>query len=161
MTISLTPYLWYSKDDVEAAHFYTSIIPGSHIKRISALQVESPSGPPGSVKVVEFVLAGRPINAFAARAHHEGFNDAISLMLECDTQEEMDRLWSAFTENGGREVECGWLIDRYGLRWQITPRVLADMTADQNKAKAEAATNVMLGSKKLNIAELTKAYEAA
>jgi predicted 3-demethylubiquinone-9 3-methyltransferase (glyoxalase superfamily) len=105
------PFLWFAKDAEEAARFYTSIFPNSHIEGVMALQSESPSGPPGSVKVVEFSLFGQTFKAMSAGPHHE-FNDAISMMVLCDDQAELDRYWNALLQGGGKPQACGWLIDR-------------------------------------------------
>src|SRR5262245_33985387 len=122
------PFLWYAKEAEEAARFYASIFPDSKVERVTAMQSESPSGPPGSVKVVDFVLMGQRFQAMTAGPHHE-FNDAISMMVQCADQAEVDRYWNAFLSNGGKPQACGWLIDKYGLRWQIAPVALFRMMA--------------------------------
>jgi predicted 3-demethylubiquinone-9 3-methyltransferase (glyoxalase superfamily) len=118
---------------------------------------ESPSGPPGSVKVVDFTLFGQRFQAMTAGPHHE-FNDAISIVVLCDDQEELDRYWDRLLENGGEPLECGWLIDRYGLRWQIVPARLDEMMADPDRARSKRATDAMLQMTKLDIAALEAAY---
>ena len=152
------PFLWYAKDAEGAAKFYTSIFPDSRVEGVVSMQSESPSGPPGSVKVVDFVLFGQRFTAMTAGAHHE-FNDAISLTVECDDQAELDRYWSALLEGGGKEVACGWLIDRYGVRWQIVPAILSEMLRDPDRARSKRATDAMLHMVKLDIAKLKRAYE--
>src|SRR5262245_29331171 len=113
----IIPSLWYAKEAEEAARFYTSIFPDSRIDSVNSLNAESPSGPPGSVVVVEFTLFGQPFFAMSA-GEHDKFNDALSFTVKCDTQAELDRYWNAILEHGGRPTACGWIIDRYGLRWQ-------------------------------------------
>jgi predicted 3-demethylubiquinone-9 3-methyltransferase (glyoxalase superfamily) len=157
MSVTLTPFLWYTSEAEEAAAFYASVIPNSHVDRVTALPVDSPSGPSGSVKVVEFTLAGRPVTAMTA-GRHDAFNDAVSMLLTCDTQEEVDRLWTALLEGGGREVACGWLTDRYGLRWQICPRRMFDMLAAPDKAAAARAAAAMMGMVKLDLPALDAAF---
>jgi predicted 3-demethylubiquinone-9 3-methyltransferase (glyoxalase superfamily) len=159
MSITFAPHLWYAKDAEEAARFYVSVIPGSSMGAVTPLPVDSPSGPAGSVSVVDFTLAGAPVMAISAGPHHE-FNDAISLMLICDTQEEIDRLWEGLLQGGGKPVQCGWLKDRYGVSWQIAPRRLGEMIAAGGPG-AKAATLAMMKLVKLDIAELETAYKAA
>jgi predicted 3-demethylubiquinone-9 3-methyltransferase (glyoxalase superfamily) len=155
----IIPHLWYSKEAEEAAKFYASVIPNSKVNSITDLPAESPSGPAGSVKVVEFTLCGQPFVAFSA-GPLDDFNHAISLMIECDTQEEIDRLWDALGK-GGTIEQCGWLRDRYGLSWQITPKVLGEMMKDKDRSKAKRVAEAMLEMVKFDIAELQKAYKAA
>jgi len=156
MTITFVPCLWYSDRVEEAAKFYTSVVPNSAITRISTLPVDTPSGPASTVKLVEFTLAGAPMMGFAGGPHHD-FNDAISLMLICDTQDEIDRMWDGLLQGGGRPVQCGWLRDRFGISWQITPKCLGEMIANGG-AGAAAATLAMMQMVKLDIAKLEAAY---
>src|SRR5499427_5594481 len=107
----IVPFLWYAKDADQAAKLYASIFPDSRVDRVTAMQSESPSGPPGSVKVVDFTLFGQRFQAMSAGPHHE-FNDAISIVVLCDDQAELDRYWAGLLEGGGRPVACGWLNDR-------------------------------------------------
>ena len=151
------PFLWYAKEAEEAAKFYASIFPDSRVDRVVAMMSESPSGPPGSVKVVDFTLFGQRFQAMTAGPHHD-FNDAISMVVLCDDQAEIDRYWSALLEGGGKEQACGWLIDRYGLRWQITPARMVEMMADKDPARSKRVTDTMLQMIKLDIAALEEAY---
>jgi predicted 3-demethylubiquinone-9 3-methyltransferase (glyoxalase superfamily) len=151
------PFLWYAKEAEEAAKFYTSIFPKSRINRVTAMKSESPSGPPGSVKVVDFTLFGQKFVAMTAGPHHE-FNDAISLVVTCDNQKEVDRYWDAILKGGGQPQACGWITDRFGLRWQIIPAVLFKMMADRDPARSKRATDAMMQMVKLDIAALQKAY---
>jgi len=150
-------HLWYAKEAEEAARFYASIFPDSRVERVTPLLSETPSGPPGSVKVVDFTLLGQRFQAIAAGPHHE-FNDAISIVVLCDTQAELDRYWNALIEGGGKPQACGWLIDRFGLRWQIVPAMLDDMMSDKDPARSKRVTDAMLKMVKLDIAALEKAY---
>src|SRR5438105_6184981 len=152
----ITPFLWYSKEAEEAAAFYASIFPDSRVGRVTALQSESPSGPPGSVKVVEFVLFGQPFIAMSA-GPLDPFNHAVSFVVTCDDQAEVDRYWNALLEGGAAE-QCGWLKDRYGLSWQIVPKVLGDMMSDPDKTKAKRSAEAMLKMVKLDIAALKAAH---
>src|SRR5574341_602463 len=146
-------FLWYAKEAEEAAKFYASIFPDSRVDRVTPLLSESPSGPPGSVKVVDFTLFGQRFQAMSAGLHHE-FNDAISIVVQCDDQAELDRYWNALLEGGGKPQACGWLIDRFGLRWQIVPAVLFEMMGDKDRARSKRASDAMLRMVKLDIATL-------
>ena len=150
-------HLWYAKDAEEAARFYASIFPDSRVERVTPLMSEMPSGPPGSVKVVDFTHFGERFQAITAGPHHE-FNDAISLVVLCDDQAELDRYWNALLKGGGKEQACGWLMDRWGLRWQIVPRVMDEMMQDPDPARAKRVTDAMLQMVKLDIAALERAY---
>lgn len=150
-------FLWYAREAEEAAHFYASIFPDSRVDRVTPMLSESPSGPPGSVKVVDFTLFGQHFQAMTAGPHHD-FNDAISLVVECDDQAELDRYWNALLEGGGKPQACGWLIDRFGLRWQIVPAVLGEMMSSKDPVRSKRASDAMLQMIKLDIATLEKAY---
>lgn len=156
MTTRLIPLMWYTDEAEEAARFYVSIIPDSRIDHVTAMPADTPSGPEGSVTVVDFTIAGQRVGAMSA-GPLEPFNHAISLMIECDTQDEIDRLWDALVEGGGAE-QCGWLRDRYGVCWQITPRRLNEMMRSPDRAAARRAAQAMLGMIKLDIAALERAF---
>ena len=153
----ITPFLWYNKEAEEAARFYTSIFPDSRIRSVTRMPSESPSGPPNSVSVVDFTLMGQDFTAMSA-GPLDPFNHAISFAVYCDTQAELDRYWDALLQ-GGTPEQCGWLRDRYGLCWQIVPKVLMQMMGDPDRAKAKRATDAMLKMTKLDIAPLEAAYE--
>ena len=153
----IVPFLWYAKDADEAAKLYTSIFPDSRVNSVNALQSESPSGPPGSVKVVDFTLFGQPFRAMSAGPHHE-FNDAISLTVLCEDQAELDRYWSALLAGGGKPQACGWLIDRFGVRWQIVPAAFEEMMRDKDPVRSKRVTDAMMKMVKFDIATLEKAY---
>jgi len=153
----ITPFLWYAKDAEEAAAFYTSIFPDSRVTRVTAMQSESPSGPPGSVKVVDFVLFGQPFVAMSA-GPLDPFNHAISFVVNCKDQAEVDRYWNALLQGGSPEA-CGWIKDRYGLSWQIVPTVLFEMMASPDKARSKRASDAMMKMIKLDIATLQAAFD--
>lgn len=157
-TQKIFPHLWYAHDAEAAAHFYAGIFPNSSVDAIVPLHSESPSGPPGSVVVVDFTLFGQRFQAITAGPHHD-FNDAISLVVQCDDQAELDRYWDALLVDGGREQECGWLIDRFGLRWQIVPSVMDEMMRDTDTARSKRVTDAMLSMVKIDIAALQAAYD--
>jgi predicted 3-demethylubiquinone-9 3-methyltransferase (glyoxalase superfamily) len=158
MKAKITPFLWYTSQAEEAAQFYTSIFPNSRIDRVWAMHTDSPSGPPGSVKVVEFTLSGQSFVAMSAGPHHP-FNDAVSFVVDCADQAEIDTYWNALLEGGGSTAACGWLKDKYGVSWQIVPTVLMDMMADSDTEKARRAGEAMLKMVKFDIAGLKAAYE--
>ena len=153
----ITPFLWYAKEAEEAAAFYAATFPDSRVVRVTAMQSDSPSGPPGSVKVVEFVLFGQSFTAMSA-GPLDPFNHAVSFVVSCDDQAEVDRYWNALLANGGAPEQCGWLKDRYGLSWQIVPKVMFEMMADPDRAKSKRASDAMMTMVKFDIAKLEAAY---
>jgi predicted 3-demethylubiquinone-9 3-methyltransferase (glyoxalase superfamily) len=155
----ITPHLWFADKAIEAASFYVSLFPDSRVDNVTPLPADTPSGPAGSVQVVEFTLAGQTFVAINA-GPLEPFNHAISFMVSCADQGEVDRLWDALSA-GGTIEQCGWLRDRYGLSWQIVPSVLGDMMRDPDRTRARRVTEAMLGMKKLDIAGLRRAYDGA
>jgi predicted 3-demethylubiquinone-9 3-methyltransferase (glyoxalase superfamily) len=155
----IVPNLWYTDKAEEAAAFYASLLPNSKVDSVTALPADTPSGPAGSVKVVEFTLMGQPFMAISA-GPFDPFNHAVSFMVLCDDQAEIDRLWTALSE-GGKTEQCGWLRDRYGLFWQITPTVLGKMMKDPDRARAKRVTEAMLKMTKLDIAGLERAYHGS
>ena len=155
MAISLGPCLWYAERAEEAARFYAGLIPDSRVNAVFTLPAETPSGPPGSVQVVAMTLAGTPVLAMSAKPL-DGFNHAISLVLSCDTQDEIDRLWEGLLAGGTAEA-CGWLRDRYGVCWQIMPRRLLELIGGDDRARAARVTAAMLGMIKLDLATLDAA----
>ena len=153
----ITPHLWFTKDAEPAARFYASIFPDSRVDRVTPIPAETPSGPPGSVPVVEFTLFGQAFMAISA-GPLDPFNHAVSFMVSCDTQQELDKYWSALLE-GGTPEQCGWLRDKYGLCWQIVPSMLQQWMADPDRAKATRVTQAMLQMQKFDIAKLEAAFE--
>lgn len=151
----ITPFLWYSSEAEEAAKFYASVFPGSRVNRVTAMPSESPSGPPGTVKIVEFDLFGQPFIAMSA-GPFDPFNHAISFVVNCDDQAELDRYWNALLD-GGTAEQCGWLRDRFGVSWQIVPTILGQMMADPDPARAKRASDAMMKMVKIDIAALQAA----
>jgi predicted 3-demethylubiquinone-9 3-methyltransferase (glyoxalase superfamily) len=149
-------HLWYAREAEEAAIFYASIFPDSRVDRVTPLLSDSPSGPPGSVKVVDFTLLGQRFQAITAGPHDE-FNDAVSIVVQCDDQAELDRYWNALIEGGGKPQACGWLIDRFGLRWQIVPAMLDTLMRDSDPKRSKRVTDALLKMVKLDIAALERA----
>ncbi len=152
----IVPHLWYTEEAVEAANFYVSLFPDSRVDRVTPIPADTPSGPAGSVAVVEFTLAGQPFMAISA-GPLDPFNHAISFIVNCADQAEVDRLWDALSE-GGTIEQCGWLRDRYGLCWQIVPAVLGEMMKDPDRERGRRVMEAMLQMKKLDIAGLESAY---
>jgi predicted 3-demethylubiquinone-9 3-methyltransferase (glyoxalase superfamily) len=148
------PFFWYTKEAEEAARFYASIFPDSRVDRVTPLPVDSPSGPAGSVKVVDFTLFGKRFQAMSA-GPLDPFNHAISIVVVCEDQAEIDRYWSGLLQ-GGKEEQCGWLQDRYGVSWQIVPIVLSELLGDRDPEKAQRATEAMLRMKKIDVAALRR-----
>ncbi len=156
MSDKIVPCLWFDGDGEEAARFYVSLLPDSRIDSVNRSPVDTPSGPADSVLTVEFTLAGRRYLALNGGPNFT-FDEAVSFMVMTEDQAETDRLWDALTANGGRENVCGWLKDRWGLSWQITPRRLMELTTDANRARAKAAMTAMMSMRKIDIAALDRA----
>ncbi|MFE4977173.1 VOC family protein [Kitasatospora sp. NPDC056651] len=153
----ISTFLWYDHQAEEAAAFYTTLFPDSRVIKTTRYGDAGP-GPAGSVMTVEFELAGRPYTALNGGPEFR-FTEAISLQVECDDQREVDELWAKLTADGGQDGPCGWLKDRYGLSWQITPRVLLDLVGDEDRAKAARVMAVMLRMRKIEIQPLLDAAE--
>lgn len=152
----ISPFLWFDGNAEEAANFYTSIFKNSKILKISRYGEGGP-GPAGTVMVVNFQIEGQEFIALNGGPHFK-FTEAISFTISTETQEETDYYWNKLTAGGGQEVECGWLKDKFGLCWQVTPKVLSELLADKDKAKAGRVMQAMLKMKKIDIAELKRAY---
>ena len=153
--MKVTQHLWFEKDMESAIGFYTSLIPGSAIDWISAIAADNPSGPAGSVKIASFTLGDQRYMAIEA-GPLDPFNHSFSIMVECDTQAEIDRLWDALKAGGSTE-HCGWLRDRWGLSWQIAPKRLGELMMEPDRAKAKRVTEAMLKMVKFDIAALEAA----
>jgi len=152
----ITPCLWFDGNAEEAVRFYTSVFKNSRIVKTSYWGDTGP-GPKGSVLTIIFELDGQEFMALNGGPQFK-FNEAISLMVNCDTQSEVDGLWAKLGA-GGKEVECGWIKDRYGLAWQIVPRILGRMIADKDAKKADRVLKAMMGMVKLDIDQLQRAYD--
>lgn len=154
------PCLWFDGNAEEAANFYASLIPDSRIDKVWQSPADTPSGPTGMVLVVDFTLAGQRVQGLNGGPDFR-FNEAISLVIECDDQAEVDRLWDALTVDGGEPGPCGWLKDRYGLSWQIVPRELNELLDDPDPERARRAMEAMLAMGKIEVDELRRAADAA
>jgi predicted 3-demethylubiquinone-9 3-methyltransferase (glyoxalase superfamily) len=154
----ITPCLWFDGQAEEAAAFYTSIFPDSRIVGVHRSPGDTPSGPEGSVLTVDFELAGQTYIALNGGPDFT-FNEAISLSIDCEDQAEVDRYWEALTANGGEPSMCGWLKDRFGVSWQVVPRIMPELLNSSDRAGAARALEAMLGMTKLDIARLREAYE--
>jgi predicted 3-demethylubiquinone-9 3-methyltransferase (glyoxalase superfamily) len=154
----IVPFLWYSTDAEEAARFYCSVIPNSRVDAVMSLPTDTPSGPAGTVVVVDFTLAGQKFQAMAA-GPLDPFNHAISFMINCEDQAEIDRVWSGLLKGGGQEEQCGWLKDRYGVFWQIVPKGFEAMMRDPDRVRARRVADAMLKMVKFDVAALQKAYD--
>lgn len=152
----VSPHLWYTDKADEAAAFYVSIFPDSRVDSVTAIAADNPSGPAGSVKVVEFTLCGQSFLAIGA-GPHDPFNDAISLHVTCEDQAEIDRYWEALSKDGGKPVACGWITDKYGVRWQISPRQLGELMKSKEPGVAKRVGEAMLKMVKLDVAALERA----
>ena len=156
----ITPFLWFDNKAEEAANFYVSIFKNSKIGTITRYGEEGAkiSGrPKGTVMVVAFQLDGQEIMALNGGPYFK-FSEAISFLVNCETQQEVDELWEKLSE-GGEEGRCGWLKDKYGLSWQIVPTVLGKMLQDKDAEKSERVMNAMLKMAKIEIKTLKQAYE--
>ncbi|WP_434795555.1 VOC family protein [Streptomyces albidoflavus] len=151
----ITTNLWFDGQAEEAAAFYTSLFEDARILGVERFTDAGP-GEPGSVVTVTFQLAGQEFVAINGGPEFT-FTEAISLSVNCETQEEVDRYWAALTADGGEEVQCGWLKDKYGLSWQIVPRALVELLASSDREAATRATRAMLEMKKLDIQALRDA----
>jgi predicted 3-demethylubiquinone-9 3-methyltransferase (glyoxalase superfamily) len=150
-------HLWFAADAQAAVERYIALIPDSAIGRIATLPADTPSGPAGSVTVIEFTLGGQAFTALEA-GPLDPFNHAFSIQVECEDQAEVDRLWEGLLADGGVAEQCGWLKDRWGLSWQVVPRALGDMIADPDRERAKRVTEAMLTMVKLDLPALERAW---
>jgi predicted 3-demethylubiquinone-9 3-methyltransferase (glyoxalase superfamily) len=150
----ITPFLWFDTQAEEAARFYTSLFDDSRMVDIARYTAANPHQE-GSVMLVTFELAGQRFYALNG-GPNDPFNESVSLLVECETQEEVDTLWSQLTD-GGTEKPCGWLKDRYGLAWQITPTRLLELVTSADRKAAEAAMRAMFEMKKIVIDDIERA----
>ena len=156
MADKIVPCLWFDGDAEAATAFYVSLLPDSRVTAVNRSPVDTPSGPAGSVLTVQFVLAGQAYLALNGGPTFR-FTEAVSFMVMTEDQAETDRLWDALIADGGSENDCGWLKDRWGLSWQITPCRLMDLTTDPDPARAAAAMQAMMTMRKIDIAALDRA----
>jgi predicted 3-demethylubiquinone-9 3-methyltransferase (glyoxalase superfamily) len=149
----IVPHLWYDKEAIEAAKFYCFVFPNSKITDITTLR-DTPSG---DCDVVSFMLLGQPFMAISAGPLFK-FNESISFMVYCDTQEEIDSYWQTLSAVPESE-QCGWLKDKFGLSWQIVPAIMAEMLQSKDPERIARLTSAFLNMKKIDVAALKKAYD--
>ncbi len=152
----ISTFLWFDKQAEEAARFYVSLFPNSRIDQVTRSAADTPSTKQGDVLVVSFTLGGRSYVAMNGGPGHP-FTDAISLQITTPDQAETDRLWDGLLAGGGAPVACGWLRDRFGLSWQVTPRRMFDLLGDADPDRARRAMQAMMNMVKLDVAELERA----
>jgi len=158
MQRNIIPMLWFDGQAEEAARFYTSLFPDSHVDKVVTAAADTPSGRAGEVLTVEFTINGSPFVGLNGGPDFK-FSEAVSFVITCDDQVEVDRLWAALVEGGGEHSVCGWLKDRFGLAWQVTPKQLNEMVESPDREAARRATEAMLQMTKLDIAKLVEAFE--
>ena len=151
----ITTFLWFDNNAEEAANFYVSVFKNARIIKTTRYSDAGPA-PKGTVMTVDFELEGQQFTALNAGPTFK-FNEAISLLVHCQSQEEIDYYWDKLTADGGQESACGWLKDKYGLSWQITPDALLDLIGDSDPAKVQRAMQAMMTMKKLDIRTLEEA----
>ena len=154
----ITPMLWFDSNAEDAAQFYTSIFKNSKICEVSRYGAAGP-GPKGQAMVVRFQLEGQEFLALNG-GHQFKFTEAISFVVNCETQDDVDYYWDRLSA-GGKEVQCGWLRDKFGLSWQVTPAVLPRLLRDPDPAKSQRVMKAMLEMVKIDIAALQRAYDRA
>jgi predicted 3-demethylubiquinone-9 3-methyltransferase (glyoxalase superfamily) len=157
----ITPFLWFNDQAEEAVKFYTSIFKHSKVLKVARYGEagERASGrPKDSVMTVEFELEGHKFVALNGGPHFK-FNEAVSFVVNCKTQAEVDKFWKKLSA-GGKEIECGWLKDKFGVSWQIVPTILSELVCDRDSEKAQRVMQALLRMKKLDIKKLKKAYHA-
>ena len=156
----ITPFLWFDDQAEEAVKFYTSIFKDSKVGRIlryDETSAKAAGRPAGAVLTVEFEIEGQTFTALNGGPQFK-FNESVSFVVNCKTQEEVDYFWEKLTSDGGQESECGWLKDKFGLSWQVTPTVLIDMLNDKDPKKAGGVMKAMMQMQKIEINKLKAAY---
>jgi predicted 3-demethylubiquinone-9 3-methyltransferase (glyoxalase superfamily) len=156
MTTKLTPCLWFDDQAEAAARFYTSVFPNSRVTKVARYPEGAPR-PAGMVMTIEFELDGNPFMALNGGPQYK-HSPALSFAVDCRTQEEVDRYWTALVE-GGQPVQCGWLTDKFGVSWQIVPAVLPELMSSADPARAKRVTEAMLKMVKLDIPALQRAHD--
>ena len=159
VSTSISPCLWYDDDFEEAARFYTGIFPNSSIGHI-ARYTEAGPGEPGSAMAGEFTIDGLTFRGINGGPQHAGFTEAVSFSISCRDQSEVDYYWDSLVD-GGEESMCGWLKDRFGLSWQVVPTRLYELISDPDPARAKAAAEAMFTMRRIVIADIEAAVEAA
>jgi 2-polyprenyl-6-hydroxyphenyl methylase/3-demethylubiquinone-9 3-methyltransferase len=153
----IAPCLWYDGQAEEAATFYASVFPNSSVDAVNRSPADYPSGKAGNVLTVEFTVLGMKFLGLNGGPQFK-FDEAVSFQVYTETQEETDRYWNAIVDNGGQPSACGWCKDRFGLSWQITPRVLMEMMTSTDRFAAKRAMEAMMTMGKIDIATLERAY---
>ena len=154
----IAPCLWFDDRAEEAARFYTFVFHDSSIDHVTRSAVDWPGGRAGDVIVVDFTIAGQRYQGLNG-GPGEPFNDSVSLSVACKDQAEVDRYWDALTADGGEAVMCGWLKDRFGVRWQVVPDAMVAMLRDEDVEKSKRVMEAMMRMKKLDVAALKRAYD--
>ena len=154
---AITPCLWFDGQAEEAAKLWTSIFPDSRVDRVNQSASDTPSGAKGTVLTVEFTLRGQPFVGLNGGPDFH-FNEAISFVVDCQDQAEVDRYWEALTAGGGEPGPCGWLKDRFGVSWQVVPRRLNELIQSPDSDGAERVMQAMLSMSKIDVAELERAF---
>lgn len=154
----ITPCLWFDGNAEEAAKFYVSLLPESQVDNVMRSPADNPSTPAGAVLTVDFTLAGQRFTGLNGGPQFH-FTEAISFVIDCEGQAEVDRLWAALTADGGTPSQCGWLKDRFGVSWQIIPRQLGEILGDPDTEGARRAMEAMLKMSKIDVAALRRAFE--
>jgi predicted 3-demethylubiquinone-9 3-methyltransferase (glyoxalase superfamily) len=154
----ITTFLTYDDRAEEAVKLYVSLFPNSRIKTTTHYGEAGGPMPKGTVMTIKFELDGQEYVALNGGPSFS-FTHGVSLMVTCDTQEEIDRYWKKLTEGGGKEIQCGWLVDRFGLSWQIVPRVFMELMTSSDKARVQRMMAAMMQMVKMDIAALKRAYE--
>ena len=154
------PCLWFDGNAEEAVEYYVKLVPDSSIDKVWRAPAETPSGPAEMVLTVDFTVGGQQLQALNGGPDFT-FNEAISLVIECDDQAEVDRLWETLAADGGEPGPCGWIKDRYGLSWQIVPTVLPRLMTDPDYAKTQRVMAAVMRMKKIQIDELERAARGA
>ena len=158
MRQAITPCLWFNDNADQAAEFYTSVFDDSRILHKMIAHDDWPGGKAGDVILVEFELKGQSYQALGG-GPNEPFNDRVSLSVTCKDQAEVDRYWDALTADGGEPIMCGWLKDKFGMRWQIVPEEFYDLVNGDDAAKSRRVMQAMMQMVKLDIAKLKQAYQ--
>jgi predicted 3-demethylubiquinone-9 3-methyltransferase (glyoxalase superfamily) len=153
----ITPFLWFDGNAEDAINFYTSVFKDSSILSVSRCGEAGP-GPVGSVLVAKFSILGQEFLALNGGPLNK-FTDAVSFMINCESQEEVDYYWNSLTADGGEPVQCGWLRDKFGLSWQVTPTILGELLANPDEAKAGRVLMAMMEMVKIDIAALKRAAD--
>jgi predicted 3-demethylubiquinone-9 3-methyltransferase (glyoxalase superfamily) len=152
----ISPFLWFDNQAEEAAELYTSVFPNSKITEVQRNAAGAP-GPEGAVMIVQFELDGEQFTALNGGPQQFTFNESVSFLVTCGDQAEVDGYWDRLTADGGEPGPCGWLKDKYGLSWQIVPKVLTELLADPDPARAGRVMQAMLGMSKIDIKTLQNA----